>query len=71
MCTLDLVHFFQLVEEFLALSREISSLPEKAHFAMIHLDCVDLKQGLSNKAKSFAEIIVTRLVTDHREQNLK
>ena len=70
-CTPDLVRFFQLVEEFLALSREISSLPEEAHFTMIHLDCVDLKQGLAKKAKSFAEVIVARLVTDHREQNLK
>ncbi|XP_056445731.1 dynein axonemal heavy chain 12 isoform X2 [Gadus chalcogrammus] len=63
--------YTELVEEFLALSREISSLPEKAHFTMIHLDCVDLKQGLAKKAKSFAEVIVARLVTDHREQNLK
>ena len=65
------VRFLQLVEEFLALSREISGLPEKAHFAMIDLDCMDLKQGLAKKAKSFAEIIVARLVVDYREQNRK
>ncbi|CAL8325422.1 unnamed protein product [Merluccius merluccius] len=61
----------ELVEEFLALSREIINLPEKAHFAMIHLDCVDLKQGLANKAKAFAQSIVARLVADHHEQNLQ
>ncbi|KAG7262165.1 hypothetical protein CRUP_003827 [Coryphaenoides rupestris] len=55
-----------LVEEFLALSREIANLPEMAHFAMIHLKCLDLKQGLANKAKAFAQIIVARLVRDHR-----
>uniref|UniRef100_A0A8C5ATC2 Dynein, axonemal, heavy chain 12 n=1 Tax=Gadus morhua TaxID=8049 RepID=A0A8C5ATC2_GADMO len=51
--------YTELVEEFLALSREISSLPEKAHFTMIHLDCVDLKQGLAKKAKSFAELLLS------------
>jgi len=58
------------VEEFHLLSKEIINLPSKAHFTMVHLDCEELEQGLSNKAKAFAEILLKRLVTRHREQNL-
>ncbi|XP_041655296.1 dynein heavy chain 12, axonemal [Cheilinus undulatus] len=59
------------VEEFRALSKEIASLPAKAHFTMVHLDCEELKQGLANKAKNYAEILLKKLITSHREQNLK
>ncbi|KAK2851543.1 hypothetical protein Q5P01_007819 [Channa striata] len=58
------------VEEFRALSKEIISLPAKAYFTMVHLDCEELKQGLANKAKSYAEILLKKLITSHREQNL-
>ncbi|XP_026189143.1 dynein heavy chain 12, axonemal isoform X3 [Mastacembelus armatus] len=59
------------VEEFRALSKEIMSLPAKAHFTMVHLDCEELKQGLANKAKTYAEILLKKLITSHREQNLQ
>ncbi|XP_067384444.1 dynein axonemal heavy chain 12 [Channa argus] len=62
--------YTQQVEEFRALSKEIISLPAKAYFTMIHLDCEELKHGLANKAKSYAEILLNKLVTSHREQNL-
>lgn len=59
------------VEEFHALSKEIVSLPAKAHFTMVHLDCEELKQGLANKAKNYAKILLEELNTSHREQNLQ
>uniref|UniRef100_A0A673A977 Dynein axonemal heavy chain 12 n=1 Tax=Sphaeramia orbicularis TaxID=375764 RepID=A0A673A977_9TELE len=59
------------VEEFRVLSKEIISLPAKAHFTMVHLDCEELKHGLANKAKNFAEILLKKLVTSHRKQNLQ
>ncbi|XP_060913896.1 dynein axonemal heavy chain 12 [Labrus mixtus] len=59
------------VEEFRSLSKEISSLPAKAHFTMVHLDCEELKQGLANKAKNYAEILLKKLIISHREQNLQ
>ncbi|KAM4563453.1 dynein axonemal heavy chain 12 isoform 1-T1 [Odontesthes bonariensis] len=58
------------VEEFRLLSKEIINLPSKAHFTMVHLDCEELKQGLSNKARSFADILLKKLVTRNREQNV-
>ncbi|XP_037628190.1 dynein heavy chain 12, axonemal [Sebastes umbrosus] len=59
------------VEEFRVLSKAIISLPAKAHFSMVHLDCEELKQGLANKAKNYAEILLKKLVASHREQNLQ
>lgn len=59
------------VEEFRALSKKIRNLPGKAHFIMVHLDCEELKQGLSNKANSYAEILLRRMIIIHREQNLQ
>lgn len=61
----------QLVEEFRSLSREIISLAAIAHFTMVRLDCEELKQGLANKAKNFAEILLKKLITSHREQNIQ
>uniref|UniRef100_A0A671X3C3 Dynein axonemal heavy chain 12 n=1 Tax=Sparus aurata TaxID=8175 RepID=A0A671X3C3_SPAAU len=52
-----------------AVSKEIVSLPAKAHFTMVHLDCEELKQGLANKAKNYAEILLKKMITSHREQN--
>uniref|UniRef100_A0A7N6AS53 Dynein axonemal heavy chain 12 n=1 Tax=Anabas testudineus TaxID=64144 RepID=A0A7N6AS53_ANATE len=52
------------------LTVEILSLPAKAHFTMVHLDCEELKQGLAKKARTYAEILLTKLVTSHHEENL-
>ncbi|MEQ2250438.1 hypothetical protein ILYODFUR_000797 [Ilyodon furcidens] len=57
------------VEEFHKLSKEITNLPSKVYFPMVHLECEELKQGLSDKAKMFADILLKTLVTKHREQN--
>ncbi|MEE6501786.1 hypothetical protein FKM82_004321 [Ascaphus truei] len=59
------------VEQFHNLAKDIMSLPSRAHFLMVQLDCDDLKQGLADKAKSFANILLDRLVTDHRHENTK
>ncbi|XP_067448608.1 dynein axonemal heavy chain 12 [Thunnus thynnus] len=63
--------YTEQVEEFRALSKKIISLPAKAHFTMVHLDCEELKQGLANKAKNYAEILLKKLITSHRAQNLQ
>uniref|UniRef100_H2M1P1 Dynein axonemal heavy chain 12 n=1 Tax=Oryzias latipes TaxID=8090 RepID=H2M1P1_ORYLA len=43
------------VETFHNLAKEISSLPPKVYFTMVQLDCEELKQGLTNKAKICSE----------------
>ncbi|KAM3869140.1 dynein axonemal heavy chain 12-like [Diretmus argenteus] len=63
--------YTELVEEFRTLSREIVSLPAVARFTMVRLNCEELKQGLANKAQNFAQILLEKLVTDHREHNLQ
>ncbi|XP_019944293.2 dynein axonemal heavy chain 12 [Paralichthys olivaceus] len=62
--------YAKLVEDFRALSKEITSLPAKVHFTMVHLDCEELKQGLAHKAKAYAEILLKKMITSHREKNL-
>ncbi|XP_031701028.1 dynein heavy chain 12, axonemal isoform X2 [Anarrhichthys ocellatus] len=59
------------VEEFRVLSKEIISLPARAHFSMVHLDCEELKLGLANKAQNYAEILVKKVIASHRELNLQ
>lgn len=46
-------------------------LPEKAYFTMVHLNCEELKQGLANKARSFANLLLKKMSSSHREQNLQ
>uniref|UniRef100_A0A3P8ZCE8 AAA+ ATPase domain-containing protein n=1 Tax=Esox lucius TaxID=8010 RepID=A0A3P8ZCE8_ESOLU len=62
--------YTEKVEEFHVLSKEIVSLPAIAHFAMVRLDCEELKQGLAKKAKTFAQLLLEKLVTNHRENSL-
>uniref|UniRef100_G3NDR4 Dynein axonemal heavy chain 12 n=1 Tax=Gasterosteus aculeatus aculeatus TaxID=481459 RepID=G3NDR4_GASAC len=59
------------VEEFRAVSKEITNLPARAHFSMVHLDCEELNRGLANKANNYAEILLKRVITSHRELNLQ
>ncbi|XP_070695267.1 dynein axonemal heavy chain 12 [Pempheris klunzingeri] len=59
------------VEEFHVLSKEIMNLPAKAHFTMVHLDCEELKHGLANTATKYADLLLKKLITSHREQNLQ
>ncbi|KAM4651998.1 dynein axonemal heavy chain 12 [Discoglossus pictus] len=63
--------YTEFIEQFLQLAKDIMSLPARAHFAMVQLDCDDLKQGLAEKAKAFANILLERLVTNHRRENEK
>ncbi|XP_075690041.1 dynein axonemal heavy chain 12 [Rhinoderma darwinii] len=63
--------YTRFIEEFHTLARDIMGLPTHAHFTMVQLDCDDLKQGLADKAKSFANILLDRLVTNHRLENEK
>ncbi|KAM4720749.1 dynein axonemal heavy chain 12 [Rhinophrynus dorsalis] len=65
--TLD--EYTEFIEQFHKLSKDIASLPTRAYFPMVQLDCDDLKQGLADMAKSFASQLLERLVTDHRQEN--
>ncbi|XP_061590831.1 dynein axonemal heavy chain 12 [Cololabis saira] len=66
----SLDEYTKQVDEFFMLSREILSLPPKVNFTMVHLDCEELKQGLANKAETFAKLLLEKVATIHREQNL-
>ena len=52
-------------------ARQVSMLPNIASFDMVELDCDDLKRGLASKSHSFAEQLLTRLATDHRNENMR
>ncbi|XP_075883238.1 dynein axonemal heavy chain 12 isoform X2 [Nelusetta ayraudi] len=61
--------YIKRAEEFKAVSKEIVSLPSKAFFQMVHLDCEELKRGLVRKAKSYAEMLLEKMITSLREDN--
>nr|XP_033781609.1 dynein heavy chain 12, axonemal isoform X2 [Geotrypetes seraphini] len=63
--------YIEHIEHFHTLAKEIMSLPPRAYFNMIRLDCDDLKEGLSDKAKSYANRLLERIVSDHRNENEK
>ncbi|XP_027740579.1 dynein heavy chain 12, axonemal isoform X2 [Empidonax traillii] len=59
------------IDEFFTLKKEIMSLPEMFYFPMICLNCEDLKQGLANRANSFAKMLMDKIVANYREENEK
>ncbi|XP_060622080.2 dynein axonemal heavy chain 12 [Anolis sagrei] len=61
--------YAEFIDEFFSLSKEIMNLPMVAHFPMVRLDCEDLKQGLSDKAKSFAYQLLNILAQNHKREN--
>lgn len=62
--------FLKKVEEFHNLAKKIISLPSKVYFTMVQLDCEELKQGLANKAKGYADLLLEKLVIRQRQQSL-
>ncbi|TNN40689.1 Dynein heavy chain 12, axonemal [Liparis tanakae] len=58
-----------LMEEFQVLVKQIGSLPVKVHFSMVQLDCEELNRGLADKAKSYSDVLLEKLIASHREQN--
>uniref|UniRef100_A0A2K5RBF6 Dynein axonemal heavy chain 12 n=1 Tax=Cebus imitator TaxID=2715852 RepID=A0A2K5RBF6_CEBIM len=50
--------YTEFIEKFFSLASEIMLLPQWIHYPMVRLDCEDLKTGLTNKAKAFANILL-------------
>ncbi|XP_069874841.1 dynein axonemal heavy chain 12 isoform X3 [Dipodomys merriami] len=61
--------YTEFIEKFFNLASEITLLPQWIHFPMVLLDCEDLKIGLTNKAKAFANLLLNDIVSKHRKEN--
>ncbi|XP_059519194.1 dynein axonemal heavy chain 12 [Myotis daubentonii] len=61
--------YTEFIEKFFNLASEIMLLPQWVHFPMVRLDCEDLKTGLTNKARAFANILLNDIATKHRNEN--
>ncbi|XP_077865268.1 dynein axonemal heavy chain 12 [Saccoglossus kowalevskii] len=61
--------YCEFVEEFRDRAKEILGLDSIAHFDMVRLDCEDLKRGLAEKSRSYANILLQRLSSDHMDEN--
>nr|XP_044991758.1 dynein axonemal heavy chain 12 [Jaculus jaculus] len=61
--------YTQFIEKFFSLASEIMLLPQWVHFPMVRLDCEDLKIGLTNKAKDFANILLNNIASKHKKEN--
>ena len=59
----------QYIEEFQNIAKEIMGLDSLVHFDMIRLDCEDLKRGLAEKSRSYADMLLGKVAADHREEN--
>ncbi|XP_071807320.1 dynein axonemal heavy chain 12-like isoform X1 [Asterias amurensis] len=70
---LDEEHSFeeycQLIEEFRSKAREIMLQDSIIHFEMVRLDCEDLKRGLAEKSRSFGDLLLDRMASDHWKEN--
>uniref|UniRef100_A0A8C5VFT1 Dynein axonemal heavy chain 12 n=1 Tax=Microcebus murinus TaxID=30608 RepID=A0A8C5VFT1_MICMU len=54
--------YTEFIEKFFSLASEIMLLPQWIHYPMVRLDCEDLKTGLTNKAKAFANILLNDIL---------
>lgn len=61
----------QLIEEFRSKAREIMLQDSIIHFEMVRLDCEDLKRGLAEKSRSFGDLLLDRMASDHWKENEK
>nr|XP_027777371.1 dynein heavy chain 12, axonemal [Marmota flaviventris] len=61
--------YTEFIESFFSLASEIMLLPQWMHYPMVRLDCEDLKTGLTNKAKAFANILLNDIASKHRKEN--
>ncbi|XP_040850987.1 dynein heavy chain 12, axonemal [Ochotona curzoniae] len=57
------------IDKFFSLASEIMLLPQWVHFPMVRLDCEDLKTGLKNKARDFANLLLNDIASKHRREN--
>lgn len=61
--------FSQYIERMRALSQELMGLSNVEYFDLIRLDTDDLKTGLAAEANGFADRLLERVASDHREDN--
>uniref|UniRef100_A0A8C6W3B9 Dynein heavy chain 12, axonemal n=1 Tax=Nannospalax galili TaxID=1026970 RepID=A0A8C6W3B9_NANGA len=61
--------YTEFVEKFLSLASEIMLLPQWVHYPMVYLDCEDLKKGLTNKARAFANLLLCDIASKYRKEN--
>ncbi|XP_027295449.1 dynein heavy chain 12, axonemal isoform X3 [Cricetulus griseus] len=61
--------YTQFIEKFFSLASEIMLLPQWVHYPMVRLDCEDLKTGLTNKARAFANILLSDIASKHKKEN--
>uniref|UniRef100_A0AAY4CQS0 Dynein axonemal heavy chain 12 n=1 Tax=Denticeps clupeoides TaxID=299321 RepID=A0AAY4CQS0_9TELE len=63
--------FDEYTEEFYAVCKEIASWPSVVHFTMVTLDCEDLKEGLTKKAKSFSDSLLDQVLRMYKQEICK
>uniref|UniRef100_A0A8C6FPB3 Dynein axonemal heavy chain 12 n=1 Tax=Moschus moschiferus TaxID=68415 RepID=A0A8C6FPB3_MOSMO len=61
--------YTKFIGKFFNLASEIMLLPQWVHFPMVRLDCEDLKTGLTNKARAFANMLLNDIASKHRKEN--
>ena len=61
----------QEIAKYKKLCDDIRQLDTLVTFPLVRLDCSDLKRGLSDKAKQLADMLLHKIATDHRQENVR
>ena len=61
----SLAEFKPEIEKLRSLISEISGLDDVVFFAMVQLDCSDVKTGLLRRAGDLLQLLVQQLASDH------
>ncbi|XP_065670290.1 dynein axonemal heavy chain 12 isoform X3 [Hydra vulgaris] len=59
------------IAKYKTVMQQISSIHTVTYFQIIQLDCDDMKRGLVFKVNSFVEMLLIKLLNDHRADNIK
>ncbi|KFO19799.1 Dynein heavy chain 7, axonemal [Fukomys damarensis] len=59
----------EMIEAFQAEDHTFDEYTEWVHYPMVRLDCEDLKTGLTNKARAFANMLLSDIASKHRKEN--
>ena len=62
---------FQEISKYKNLCDVIRQLDTLVTFPLVRLDCSDLKRGLSDKAKHLGDMLLHKIASDHRAENIR
>lgn len=60
-----------MIGRYEQLWREVMRLDNIQHFDVVYLDCDDLKSSLAAAAHNLSQMLLDKVASDHRTENMK